>query len=142
MLTFLLADDDIDDAEIFQEALHAVDPSIKFVRAETGADVFRQLETGKPDLIFLDLNMPEMGGWQCLAKLKNTSGLESIPVIMYTTSSNTRDKEIATELLAIGLITKPSQPRILKQTLAIIVKGIKEGELRRSLKDAYLLSKE
>lgn len=142
MISFLLADDDVDDAEIFKEALEAVDPSIDFVRVETGADVFVKLKDHRPDVIFLDLNMPEMSGWQCLAKLKNTIGLEDIPVIMYTTSSNPRDKEIATDLKAHGLITKPSSPRLLEKILSILISGLKEGKLREVLKDAYLISKE
>jgi CheY-like chemotaxis protein len=142
MTTFLLADDDIDDAEIFEEALRAVDPTIKFYRAENGADVFVRLESMIPDLIFLDLNMPEMSGWQCLAKLKNTTGYDQIPVIMYTTSSNPRDKEIATDLKAHGLITKPSQPRLLENILLILIKGLKDGRLEEVLKDAYVISRE
>jgi CheY-like chemotaxis protein len=142
MITFLLADDDIDDAEIFEEALRAVDPSIKFLRVETGAAVFEQLAAVVPDLIFLDLNMPEMGGWQCLAKLKNTAGYDQIPVIMYTTSSNPRDREIATDLKAHGLITKPSQPRLLENIFTILIKGLKNNKLDEVLKDAYIISKE
>ena len=102
---FLLADDDRDDAELFSEALSTVNPSIKFHHVEDGQEVFQFLSTSKiekPDVIFLDLNMPAMSGWQCLAKLKNDTTLKNIPVIMYSTSSNPREKEIAIELGATG----------------------------------------
>ena len=79
---FLLADDDRDDAELFNEALSTVNPSIKFHHVEDGHEVFQFLlnsKIEKPDVIFLDLNMPAMSGWQCLAKLKNDTALKKIP---------------------------------------------------------------
>lgn len=145
MFTILLADDDNDDAEIFAEAVEVADPSANFIRVETGADVFTFLShepSRKPDVIFLDLNMPEMNGWQCLAKLKNTHEYESIPVIIYTTSTNPRDKEIARDLLAHGLITKPSNPKVLEKIISLIIDGLKQNQLSQSLKEAYILSKE
>src|SRR3712207_625430 len=95
--TVLLADDDADDAEIFQEALREVAPSTNLYRVESGTAILQYLKDNRnvrPDIIFMDLNMPLMNGWQCLAKLKNTKGLDDIPVIIYTTSSNPRDYEI------------------------------------------------
>jgi CheY-like chemotaxis protein len=141
--TILLADDDNDDAQIFKEALDEADCETIFLHAHTGASVFGLLEKGPlPDLIFLDLNMPVMNGWQCLAKLKNSERYKQIPVVMYTTSSNPRDYEIATDLNAHGFITKPSNPKILSQILNMVVCRLGTNELTQSLKDAYLLTKE
>lgn len=140
----LLADDDKDDAEIFQEALENACPSAYFVRTPNGSKVFEYLgnpENRIPDIIFLDLNMPEMNGWQCLAKLKNTGAYQSIPVIMYTTSSNPRDKQIAYDLNAHGLITKPSNPKILEKVLETIICKINSTDLRSAINDAYLITK-
>jgi CheY-like chemotaxis protein len=141
----LLADDDADDAEIFQEALHDADPSAGFYREETGAGIFRYLndpENTRPDIIFLDLNMPVMNGWQCLAKLKNISDFEPIPVVMYTTSSNPRDYEIARDLNAHGLITKPSYPKVLRSVLEIIIPKLNTSQLKQAVKEAYVMAKE
>lgn len=134
---FLLADDDQDDAELFHEALNTVNASIKFHHVEDGRSVFQFLsnsESHKPDIIFLDLNMPAMSGWQCLAKLKNDIFLKEIPVVMYSTSSNPREKEIAMELGAVGFVTKPSDFKVLIQILDTITNNI-NGDLRRVLKD-------
>ena len=75
-----------------------------------------------------------MSGWQCLAKLKNDASLKEIPVIMYSTSSNPREKEIALELGAVGFVTKPTDFKILMQVLKTIASNI-DGDLRRVLKD-------
>lgn len=141
----LLADDDSDDFEIFQEALEEADCSAKLVRVENGLEVFDYLHdraTPRPNLIFLDLNMPGMNGWQCLARLKNTRDFENIPVIVYTTSSHYRDLEIANDLNAHGLITKPSNPSILTRVLRRIVCSLETDDLRESIRDAYLITQE
>ncbi|MBT1695419.1 response regulator [Fulvivirgaceae bacterium PWU4] len=145
MKKILLADDDSDDAEIFQEALQYACPSALFMRFEDGKQLLQHLETNLsslPDLIFLDLNMPEMNGWQCLAALKTNHKLKSIPVIIYTTSSNPRDKEIAIDLNAHGLIVKPSNQKALERILSIVVCKLGSHDLEHAINDAYLLSKE
>jgi CheY-like chemotaxis protein len=134
---FLLADDDRDDAELFNEALSTVSPPIKFHHVEDGQEVFQFLlnsKIEKPDVIFLDLNMPAMSGWQCLAKLKNDAALKSIPVIMYSTSSNPREKEIAIELGATGFVTKPTDFKVLTKILETISANL-GSDLRRVLKE-------
>ena len=141
--TILLADDDNDDVQIFKEALDEAHCEITFLYTQTGAGVFSILEESpKPDVIFLDLNMPVMSGWQCLAKLKNSQAYKEIPVVMYTTSSNPRDYEIAMDLNAHGLITKPSNPKILSKVLNTIICSLGTNDLKQSLKDAHLLTKE
>ena len=134
---FLLADDDHDDAELFSEALSTVDSSIKFHHVEDGQEVFQFLSNSKiekPDVIFLDLNMPAMSGWQCLAKLKNDTALKNIPVVMYSTSSNPREKEIAIELGATGFVTKPTNFNVLTKILETIYNNL-SSDLKRILKE-------
>lgn len=117
---FLLADDDRDDAEIFAEALEKADSRFSFLHVEDGHQVLAFLSdtrNRRPDLIFLDLNMPEMNGWQCLAKLKNDMYFKDIPVIIYSTSSHPRDREIAHHLGAATFFTKPSEFTLLIEKL-------------------------
>ena len=134
---FLLADDDRDDAELFGEALVSIDPPVDFQHVEDGRGVFDFLSdpgNRKPHLIFLDLNMPQMSGWQCLAKLKNDAYFQKIPVIMYSTSSHPRDKEIAMDLGALGFITKPTDFKILKRMLQTIAVNM-GGDLKKMIKN-------
>lgn len=137
---FLLADDDRDDAELFGEALSAIDPPVEFQHVSDGQAVFTYLAKAsnrKPDVIFLDLNMPQMSGWQCLAKLKNDIYLKDIPVIMYSTSANARDKEIAIELGAVGFVTKPTDFRLLTKILSAISKSDPEN-LRKTIRGPFV----
>jgi CheY-like chemotaxis protein len=120
---FLLIDDDTDDRELFSEALAAVNPIIVCDLAADAEEAFIKLniERDMPDMIFLDINLPVMTGWQFLTNLKQTAAYKDIPVIMYSTSNNQRDKDIAKDLGALCLITKPSAFKKLKSTLDTII---------------------
>jgi CheY-like chemotaxis protein len=120
---FLLVDDDTDDRELFSEALASVNPDITCDLAADAQEALEKLYDNEdtPDVIFLDINLPAMTGWQFLRNLKSTEVYKDIPVIMYSTSNNQRDKDIARDLGALCFITKPNAFGKLKSTLAIII---------------------
>jgi CheY-like chemotaxis protein len=122
---FLLVDDDRDDSDLFREALGEIDPEISCYAAENGREAFRILpDIPKPDLIFMDINMPIMDGWQCLGKLKENAEYSDIPVIMYSTSSHQREIDQATALGAINFISKPDSYSALKAMLTKVADEI------------------
>jgi CheY-like chemotaxis protein len=124
MPTIYLIDDDMDDVELFREALQEVDPSITLQYANDGHEAVRDLTEQKhvlPDLVFLDISMPVFGGLQCLASFKKEEKLKHLPVIMYTTSSQEREVMTARELGASGFVTKPNDFKHLKRMLALIL---------------------
>lgn len=123
----LLADDDPDDAEMFGEVLAEIDSSVEFYHVKNGVAVFdylKEKENLAPNVIFLDINMPQMSGWQCLSLLKSDPATKDIPVLIYSTSSHQRDKQIAIELGASGFITKPSNYKMLHSMLTIIAANL------------------
>jgi CheY-like chemotaxis protein len=115
----MLVDDDSDDSEIFSEALRDLDPSIHFIHAIDGfnaLEILREKQPG-PDLIFLDINMPRMDGWECLKELKKQDLYRNIPVIMYSTSSHQTEKETAIKLGAHKFICKPDNFTTVKNII-------------------------
>ena len=60
-----------------------------------------------PDLILLDLNMPRMGGLECLAAIKRDQALRDIPVVILSTSCDKGDIAAAANFGAADFITKP-----------------------------------
>lgn len=129
-MIILLADDDFDDAEIFADALNDVDPRAKFFHAENGLGVFEQLKSlgsRMPSIIFLDLNMPEMDGWECLALLKRNPLTKDIPVMIYSTSSFYRDKQNALASGASAFITKPSDYESLRKLVTSVTSNLNSG---------------
>lgn len=124
---FLIIDDDSDDRDLFAEALATIDPLAICYGAANGQKAMEVLETNsieQPDIIFLDLNMPVMNGWEFLARLKSLHTFRNIPVIIHTTSSNTVDRQLAKELGAICFLTKFDDFRKLKQMLEIVVEKL------------------
>ncbi|WP_149207533.1 response regulator [Flavobacterium johnsoniae] len=118
----LLADDDRDDIEMFCEALEMVNENVICECAENGDQAWRMLNDNneKPQLIFLDINMPIMNGWECLKLIKKDENYQDIPVIMISTSSHKNDMETASKLGALGYFVKPNDFNDLKNMLKII----------------------
>jgi CheY-like chemotaxis protein len=130
---FLLIDDDGDDRALFSEALALVDPVIICDEAVDGQDALARLQSAsadKPDMIFLDINLPIMNGWQFLTKLKSDETYRNIPVIMYSTSSNERDKHTAGRLGALCFITKPHAFKLLKNILGVVVTCVRDQRIK------------
>jgi len=133
---FLLVDDDMDDAELFQEALNKVDTSIHFNHVLDGRKLFQYLsvQSPKPDIIFLDINLIDLSGWECLIQLKSHYDYENIPVIMYSNSYALNDHEMARQMKALGLLTKPNTFSSLIEMLQKICNA-EVGELEEVLKE-------
>ena len=120
-----MIDDDGDDQELFCQIATSIDHSIKCVSPSDGKEAFRLLLKEKailPELIFLDLNMPGMSGFEFLKQIKNHNSLNHIPVIIYTTSAAAKDKEESVKLGAASFITKPSDLSELRQKLEIVLR--------------------
>lgn len=124
MQSIYLIDDDMDDVELFRDALEEVDPSVSLQYANDGHEAVRSLtqRTDKlPDLVFLDISMPVFSGLQCLASFKKDKQLRDLPVIIYSTSSQDREIKMAHELGALAFVTKPNDFRVLKRILTLIL---------------------
>lgn len=125
--TFLLADDDPDDVALFREALSIIDPSIIFYYAHDGRAALEKLgdkSLEEPDIIFLDINMPIMNGWECLTKLKLNDSYSYIPVIIYSTASYRKEVEKAFDLGAFCFFTKPTDFKELISNLRAIADNL------------------
>jgi CheY-like chemotaxis protein len=128
--TILLVDDDSDDRQLFCEALECVDASVICYYATDGKealDVLAKKET--PQLIFLDINMPHMNGWQCLKAIKESEIYKHIPVLMYSTSSNQREVDMALNLGALCFFTKPDNFSELKNILEVVAENLHKNLL-------------
>ncbi len=124
MQSIYLIDDDMDDVELFRDALEEVDPSVALQYANDGHEAVRNLTERKgalPDLVFLDISMPVFSGLQCLASFKKDEQLRNLPVIMYSTSSQEREIHLARELGAVAFVTKPNDFRLLKRILTLVL---------------------
>ncbi|WP_162343317.1 response regulator [Cyclobacterium salsum] len=87
----LLADDDQADCLLFKDALQELPVSASLTTVQNGEQVMEELtQNGKklPDVLFLDINMPRKSGFATLGEIKRNNGLQKLPVIMFSTSSD------------------------------------------------------
>jgi CheY-like chemotaxis protein len=126
----MLIDDDPDDQLFFRDAIHSVRPDLRCELASSCAEAFKHLEDPPPpDFIFMDLNMPLMNGFDCLAHLKNKRELKNIPVIIFTTSKNLNDISRTRQLGATLFMTKPDDFNVLcKKLNRVIQRDSFEGQ--------------
>ena len=115
----LLVDDDEDDRAFFLESINGLDQKLVCVIAQNGKEALETLlsDNPKPDIIFLDLNMPLMNGREFLAVIKNYEQLHRIPIVILTTSSDEKVKLEIAKLGAQGFITKPDKFHLWESTL-------------------------
>jgi class 3 adenylate cyclase len=89
------------------------------------------MQDGAPDLILLDIMMPEMDGYEVLRRLRADARTKDIPVIFLTAMSSAEDEERGLELGAVDYITKPISPPIV---LARVHTHIELSERTRTLR--------
>ena len=113
----LLADDDVEECFLFKSIVFEITPEINVQTVNDGDKVADALVSLRPDLLFLDLNMPCKNGIQCLLELKESVAFRSIPVIVYSTSDSPLDINQAYGFGANLYIKKPALYKELIETL-------------------------
>lgn len=124
-LNIVLVDDDEDDRMFFADALQEIPIATELTEFHNGQELLDYLAesvTDYPQLIFLDLNMPVMDGFQCLREIRKNPQLKDLVVAIYSTSSSEKDIEETFVNGANIYINKPNRFEELKKTIAQVVK--------------------
>lgn len=105
-----LIDDDEDDREIFAMALKKANADYVCTTANNGRDALEIVANSDfiPNYVFVDLNMPMVSGRECLTALKKVKRFTDVPIIVYTTSSHSKDIEDTQSLGASHYLVKPT----------------------------------
>jgi len=119
MNKIILIDDDEDDLFFFTDAIKCMHPQPVCETAMNGKAALNNLQksTVLPDMIFLDLNMPLMNGFEFLINIKKDNRLSEIPVGIYSTSSIISDIALSKKLGANFYLTKPNDMQMLRKKL-------------------------
>lgn len=106
----MLVEDDSDDKEFFTIALEQMNDVSLFDIVNNGKEALKRLRNSStlPSVIFMDVNMPIMGGMECLANILSDVRFKSIPVIMLSSDVQLREK--ARKMGASGFVQKPNSP--------------------------------
>jgi len=103
----ILAEDDVDDQNIFQLALQEINPDMKLDFVSNGRELLQFLQTSSPDIVFLDLDMPYKNGLECLLEIRSNSVLETLPVIVFSSTTKPSNIQTAYEMGAHLFFIKP-----------------------------------
>lgn len=112
-MMLLYVDDDVEDIELFCDAMRIVDPKATCSIAENGKFALHALKKLVPDYIFLDINMPVMGGVETLAAIRADKRLRTIPVCMLSTSNNASEIKQCLDMGAYKFFVKPNSFTVL-----------------------------
>jgi len=110
-LMILLVDDAPTNIQVLNETLK---DDYRLFFATSGKDALRLVNESPPDLIILDVIMPDMDGYEVCRALKSNALLHDIPIIFITSMRQQQDEVIGLELGAVDYITKPFNPAIVR----------------------------
>jgi len=112
----------------------------QLVYAKNGASTLAAAEKYNPSLILLDINLPDMDGYEICKQLKGNPNTAHIPIIFVTTMNSNQDEEIGLKMGAVDYITKPFSPAIVLARVQIHLSLVKIEILEESYREAiYML---
>ena len=132
MFKFLMFIDDNEGTNYYNQfiigELKIAEKTIFFEKAEEALqylETIKKSETAYPDIIFLDINMPKINGWDFIEKYKQTEPKKISPIIMLSTSLSPRDREkVKKNPFVYGFWEKPLDEEMLIGLQKIWAKGI------------------
>ncbi|MGH6891191.1 MAG: response regulator [Dongiaceae bacterium] len=109
----LVVEDQEDNRRIVRDLLTSA--GFQLIEAVTGEEGVRMAETNKPDLILMDIQMPEMDGYEATRQIK--ASMRDIPIIVITSYALSGDADKAMAAGADAYVSKPFSPRDLLATI-------------------------
>ncbi|AMW28253.1 MULTISPECIES: response regulator transcription factor [Arthrospira] len=121
-LSILIVDDEPHIRLLLQQTLEELeDEGVELLIADNGEAAIAIIKQQKPDLIFLDVMMPKMNGFDVCNAVKNELGLSDVFVIMLTAKGQEFDKQQGEKVGANLYMTKPFDPdEVLEKSLEIL----------------------
>ena len=98
-------EDNFENRILVRRLLQSADYDV--VEAENAFQAITQLRSSRPDLILMDINMPDVDGYTLTAKLKSVPGIQHIPIIAITANAMRGDREKSLRAGCDGYIEKP-----------------------------------
>lgn len=122
----LIVDDDIDSLKLIGLMLQR--HGYEVIAANAGNQAISKAASEIPDLIILDVMMPDMDGYEVTRRLRTNKDTAKIPIIMFTAKTLIDDKVKAFELGADDYLTKPTHPaELASRVKAILARNIQKG---------------
>ena len=126
----LIADDERFNLNILVDILK---PDYKVIVAKDGKQALKRAESNPPDLILLDIMMPEMDGYEACKNLKENEQTKDIPVIFITAMKEAADEAKGFDIGAVDYITKPFKAAIVMARVKVHLKMKWQADMLRKM---------
>jgi two-component system cell cycle response regulator DivK len=117
----LLAEDNASNRYLASYLLR--DAGFTVFTAQNGQEAIRLALAEKPDLVLMDIQMPEMDGYEAASRMRADPLLARIPIVAVTSFAMTSDRARALEMGFVGYIEKPIQPQTFVAEIARFLPG-------------------
>jgi CheY-like chemotaxis protein len=108
----LVVDDESVTRRIVIHALKSI--NVEVLSAEDGRQALQLAEDNQPELAIVDINLPDLDGFEVIRHLRQLPGMADVPVILFTARNAPDDKHTAGEIGASGFLYKPFSTRELR----------------------------
>jgi CheY-like chemotaxis protein len=139
----LLADDDEDDCDFFKDALDELSLPVSLVIVNDGVQLMDLLAEKSadtlPDILFLDLNMPRKNGSECLTEIKEREEYKQLPVIIFSTSLDSKIVDLMYDKGATYYIRKPGDFSKLKKVIENAINIASENNFKQPQREQFIL---
>lgn len=113
-----IVDDELTHAQLLAMAL---EEDYEICIANTGKEALSMIKTRKPDLILLDIMMPDIDGYEICLKMKTDKDTAKIPIIFVTGLEDNKNEELGFEMGAADYLSKPINPTVMNMRIARIL---------------------
>ncbi len=125
----LIVDDEPNNLQVLRQILKE---EYQLTFARSGAEALERAEKHHPDLILLDIMMPEMDGYEACRRLKRSANTSNIPVIFISAMNETEDEALGFEVGAVDYLTKPVRRAIVKARVKTHLSLVGIDELKQT----------
>jgi phosphate regulon transcriptional regulator PhoB len=108
-------------------AFHLERDGYQVTRATTGREALRQLRAAPPDLVILDLMLPELDGLEVCRRLRADPATAALPVIMLTAKGDEVDRVVGLEMGADDYVVKPFSPKEMLARVRAVLRRAHAG---------------
>jgi DNA-binding response OmpR family regulator len=121
--TILIVDDEMHLRTLIQQTLEELeDEGVELITASNGEEALQKIQQVKPNLVFLDVMMPKVSGFDVCRQTKQDLGLSDVYVVLLTAKGQEFDRQKGKEVGADLYMTKPFDPDALLQKARDVLK--------------------
>jgi CheY-like chemotaxis protein len=103
--------------------------------ARNGEEALNLIESGRPDLVLLDVMMPDVDGWTVARELADDERTREIPIVFLTARAEAADKRMGQQLGGVGYVVKPFDPVMIGDFVERVIERVERGEREQLTRD-------